>query len=408
MGILDAPAKSFKSARLGLFHRKIKAQEQDVNILVVGDSTGAGTTRWPRLIASKIAAAYPTHTVVYKGWDDPSKTYPAGQVVTVQTGTGSRTITLWNGSLSGSAIAYARDNIGTLVSGYTPDLIFFNFGHNSPQLADDYRAIHQETVQIYANSWTNAAIVLMTQNPRATSDAAYADDQGKQAAIYGLAALAGHDIVDINQAFRDYGPNYATDLLLPDGLHPNDNAGSPLWADKVWDAIKPSKVTLPAGAQGLPTRIWVPASQFVANQGTPTLANHQGIPVWELDAATQESVSTVVDIPSSWDKQNIRAIWTVDTAGTSVSVVWTAEHMYVGSISGYGGGVTIGTWSASGGATQGPSGFTAGKTVQTDVWQRTSLGASPVGLRIGRNGAHASDTFTSDALLIGVIIDRAS
>jgi hypothetical protein len=152
MGILDPVPNNYKSMRIASWHRAITEEAVNTNVLVVGDSTGASTTRWPRLITNNIAAAWPRQTVIYKGWDDTTKTYPAGQTVIVQTGTGPRTITVYNGSLSGSVIAYARDNQGTLTSGFTPDVIFFNFGHNSPQLADDYRAIHQETVQMYSLS----------------------------------------------------------------------------------------------------------------------------------------------------------------------------------------------------------------------------------------------------------------
>lgn len=393
-----------KSLRVASWHRKVREGTADTNVLIVGDSTGAGLTRWVRLMATKIAAAYPTHTVIYKAWDDGTKTYPAGQFVTVQAGTGPRTITVWNGSLSGSVIGYARDNYSALTGGQTPDVLLVNFGHNSPQLADDYRAIHQEALQIFTNTHANAAVVLMTQNPRAITDPAYADDQGKQHAIYQLAVAAGHDLVDVNEAYRLYG-NYAADLVLPDGLHPTD-AGSALWADLVWKSLAPGRVAIPAGYQATHNRVFVPATQFLANQGAPTLAIHFGVPCWELDGATIESVSTVVDIPSAWDKQNIRVLWTSENGAAPNQVVWSGDHMYVGTASAFGGSIQLGAWSASGGGNSSAS-TTAGKTTQADIWQRTGLGQSPVALRIGRNASHANDTLAADALFIGLIIDRA-
>ncbi|MBW4094574.1 MAG: SGNH/GDSL hydrolase family protein [Acidobacteria bacterium] len=358
-----------------------------------------------RLIANKIALAYPEHTVIYAPWDDPSKSYPAGSRTTIQTGSNGRTITIWNGSVSGSVIAYARDNLTALVSGGIPDVIFMNFGHNSPQLIDDYRAIHQETVQNYINRYPNAAMILMTQNPRAITDPDYANDQGKQQAIYQLAVMAGHDIVDINEAFRLYG-DYATDLLNPDGLHPNDAAGSPMWADIIWETVKPSRVALAPGYQSVSTRIWVPAMQFLANEGSPSLAVHYGVPVWELDPSVRESISCVADIPSSWKRQNIRAIWTSNNAAVSKQVTWTGDHMYIGEQSGGAGAIQMGTFLSSGSGQSGAQ-TVAGKNSQVDIWQRIALGASPVALRVGRDGGNAADTLASDAYFVGLMIDRA-
>lgn len=232
-------------------------------------------------------------------------------------------------------------------------------------------------MQNYSNRYPNAAMVLMTQNPRAATDPAFADDQGEQAAIYQLAAMAGHDIVDVNAAFRAYG-NYAADLLLVDGLHPNDNAGSPFWADKIWDTIKPSRISMPPGYQGASTRVWVPATQFFANDGTPALVNHFGIPCWELDAASRESVACLADVPSSWKRQNIRAIWTSDNTTASRQVTWTGEHMYVGDGAGQAGVIQLGTYISSGGGQSGAQ-IVAGKNSQLDLWQRVGLGGLPCG-----------------------------
>lgn len=394
-----------KSARLGAWHRLLDEATLDSHVLALGDSTGSGLTRFVRLLADRIAAQYPAHTVIYAPWDDTSKTYPAGSKVTVQTGSNGRTITVWNGSFSGSVIGYARDNVVTLTSGVSPQVILVNYGHNSPQLTGQYRAIHQETVQLYSNRFPDAAVVLITQNPRATTDSAYADDEGKQRAVYGLAAAWGYDLVDVNKAFREY-PNYASVLLDVDGLHPS-TAGSVYWADLVWDALDPSRVEQLAGLQGVSSRVWVPANLFEIAQGTPTLAVVHGVPTWALDATAVESVVATVDIPSSWVYQNIRAIWTTTTGtGAPANVQWSGDHMYVGGRSGYGGSIDLGTFSASGGV-QSTASTVTGRTVVADVWARVTLGQAPVALRVGRNGAHANDTLPQDALFIGIIIDRA-
>lgn len=421
MGILDATVipkdkkgrrlDSFEvqeatmSPRVAAWNRLMREATGNTDILVIGDSTGAGLTRWARLLCNRIAAQYPAWTVVYAPFDDPTKTYKAGDKVTVQTGTNGKTVTLYNASLSGSAIAYARDNMTTITTGVAPDMILVNYGHNSPQLTDDYRAVHAETVQRYAGRYPAALMVLMTQNPRAATDAAYADDQGRQRAVYEYGTANGFVLVDVNEAFRLYG-NYAADLLLVDGLHPNDNAGSPLWADLVWAALKPTGVTIQPGNQQTSSRIWLPADVFHAVDGTPTQGVNFGQRTWAFNDSADQSVATSVDIPSAWKRQNIHTLWTAAANGTG-AVVFSGNHMYLGPAGGIGGSITIGTWSASGGVTTNANAKTSGITGMDQVWNRIAFGVSPVALKVGRTGTSASDTLPGDALFLGVMIDRA-
>lgn len=407
LGMAKADAKkkyAFTNPQATIVHRALKEATVDLNFLVVGDSTGASLTRWARLLCNRIAAEHPTWTIVYAPFDDGTKTYPVGSRQTVQAGTNGRTLTLWNASLSGSAIGYARDNISTIVAPIAAaDMVLINYGHNSPQLGDDYRAVHLETVLLYQRKYAKALFVLMTQNPRATTDPAYNDGQSKNRAIYELAMSRGFCMVDVNRAFIDYG-NYAADLLLPDGLHPNDTKGSPLWADLVWQGIRPTGVTVTPGPQPVGSRVWVPASQFYAVDGAPSLvldsaSKQQG---WSLDPATEESVACSVTWPDAWKRQNAYLYWVTPTSvGAGSAVRWETTHMYTDA-----GSVTLGAW-----ANPLPVTSTAPATSafmrQELVWNRNALGRVPLSVKVKRVAADAADTLATDAVLLGMLIEAA-
>lgn len=406
-------AETFVNPRLAAWTRLMDEGVSNSTILVVGDSTGVGTTRWPYLLAQYIAQQWPAWTVIWAPWDDPSKTYPAGSRVTIQTGTNGQTLTIWNASVSGQVIAYARDNYTTITSGLTPDLIFFNYAHNSPQIGDAYRYIHAETFLRYQNMWPKAAVVSIVQNPRdpviwATASPTYAQDQQNQRAVYEFSVAQGVPVVDVNAAFRAI-PNFGSVLLNADGLHPNDSTGSPLWASLVWNVIKPTgSRALASGHQPSSTRVWIPASQFYAVDGTPTLGvTANGIQYWSLPNGAISSVVALVDIPTAWLCQNIHIITTAGVAGTTGNqVIIAGAHQYVGSRYGLGGSVTLGGFITD--ATVTTSGvYTVGKTFDLVIWDRITLGSSPVALKVQRVGTNASDTFANPVQFLGLMIEQA-
>lgn len=402
---LQGPAQTgiaaLTSPKAASWHRQMREATADQSLLVLGDSTGAGTTRWPYLLTGYLARQYPDWTVVYQGWDDTSKTYLAGNKLTVQKGTNGRTVTIWNGSVSGQTAGYAMNNVGTMTSGIgTPAVVFFNYGHNSPQVTDDYRAIHIQALQVYLNLYPNALVVSIIQNPRVTADAAYSSDQGKQQAIYDMSANLGLTIVDVNEAFRLYGNGNFAALMNADGLHPNDNTGSPLWAQLVWNAIKPTGVIAPAAQQSSSTQIWVPANQFFALTGSPTLQSFFGQQAWAMNDSALNEVACSVHIPSQWKRQNVWILWTTNQTTTN-PVMWTGGHMYLGA------SINMGTWTMdnTGSAQNAPN--VAGRGATQTVFNRVTFGVSPIALKVGRDGANAGDTLVGDALMLGMMIERA-
>lgn len=76
----------------------VAADNRDVNILVIGDSTSNETSEWVYLFFS--GAIAPTHSIVYHLWDDVAVAYASP--VTLSTGSGAHTIHVWNASVSGA------------------------------------------------------------------------------------------------------------------------------------------------------------------------------------------------------------------------------------------------------------------------------------------------------------------
>jgi hypothetical protein len=422
MGIIDVPGYSKAQAdaryypvspRVAAWHRIMDEATADSALLVNGDSTGVGTTRWPRLLANYIATQWPTWTVVWAPWDDTTKTYPTGSKVTVQSGSNGRTLTIYNQSVSGQVIAYARDNMATITSGITPDVIFWNYGHNATQVGDAYRPVHAETVIRYRNAYPKAATVSIIQNPRdqvifASTSPTYSSTQTTFRAIYEFSVAQGLTIVDVNANFRAY-PAYGSALLNSDGLHPNDATGSPRWASITWDAIKPTGARAPApGVQLSSNRIWIPAAQFYAVDGSPTISTlSYGWQAWGMPNGADTSVACSVDIPTAWKYQNAHLLTVTTAAGAAGNQqVFSPFHQYGSTSTGIGGLVTIGTWVADASLTSGAQ-YIAGVTVDRLLWDRIQFSASPVALKVMRKGTNASDTFASPIHILGLMIEQA-
>ena len=84
----------------------LKNETRNASILVCSDSTAVTTDRWVYRLAGLLAADWPRWTVVFRWWDDVSASYGsvAQPDVTIQTGTGPRTLTIYNAAISGASV----------------------------------------------------------------------------------------------------------------------------------------------------------------------------------------------------------------------------------------------------------------------------------------------------------------
>lgn len=153
----------------------VLADSGDVNILVIGDSTGDASDEWVYLFATDIGNLYPTHSVELVPFQNfTSKPGAYGAPVSISTGSGANTIRFHNCSVSltipaewvGVQWANAIDSVPT------PDLIIWNHGHNisssyfDPTIRGSFSSAF-ETVRARFPASPQAAVL---QNPRRDDD----------------------------------------------------------------------------------------------------------------------------------------------------------------------------------------------------------------------------------------------
>ena len=235
---------------------KLDNADFDASILLVGDSTGNEVGEWYYRFAQGVAAANAAWTVRHALWNDGTGAFDAP--TTIQTVTGSRTVTFWNGSISGSiATRHAGDNFDAVIVATAPDLIFSSYGHNGGapvlQQVDYYNCLFGRLDRVAPD----VPVIVIGQNPT-LSDETMAP---KVDAFRAMAARRGYGFIDVHAAFKQDGRPLSE--LLADSVHPND-AGSQLWADTVMTAFNASRAAYGGGAlaQSVLLKSWTTLADF--------------------------------------------------------------------------------------------------------------------------------------------------
>lgn len=220
-----APSRAGVAATQPLL-RKMTRAVQDASLLIIGDSTGNETPEWAYQASLLIAADWPTHTVLYQLWNDTTKAYDAA--VTIQTGTGARTLTIWNCSVPGwTAYGPLGERFAAAVVAPRPDLVLISLGHNEDVGAfpGAMRGRYLALTESVAAAHPGADVALILQNPATTND-----NQALRADLLTqIAAERGFGIIDVHQHFIDAGKPAE---WYADGLHPSVQ-GSLEWANVV-------------------------------------------------------------------------------------------------------------------------------------------------------------------------------
>lgn len=216
---------------------------RDVGLMLISDSTANENHEWFRLFVGDLAARFPTHTFTYRLWNDATSQYDAA--TTVATGTGSRTVHVWNASIPGATTQSWQHASRLTPAIYTPDvdLTLISLGHNEQNNLNAGSWLPRMvglTESITARKPTTD-LILIGQNP-ATANTWQAEriDRYRR-----LAARRGYGFIDVHAAFIAAGGAAA---LTIDGVHPNAT-GSRLWADTVLRAFHPRTTASPR-AQG--------------------------------------------------------------------------------------------------------------------------------------------------------------
>jgi len=270
-GLALASAKTYadaaSAANLRALVSKLDRGVSNAGILVVSDSTGNQTNEWPYLVAQYLADKYPAYTVVARFWDEVGEVAYSSPV-TVQTGSGAYTLSVWIAAKAGSVPGYFLGSrfAAAVADIGTPDVVFINHGHNTgdPTTALATNGNTRNTLlsltETVAVTHPSAGIVLIAQNP--TSVAGRETWQALKANVLDeIAGYRGYGVLDVHQAFIDYG-DWETDLTNVDGIHPLP-AGSLLWASVVEDALADARAALPARIETTP--LLMNAKNYLSN-----------------------------------------------------------------------------------------------------------------------------------------------
>jgi lysophospholipase L1-like esterase len=288
---------------------RLQRNTEDVVLAVLGDSTGNDTDEWVRLVASWLASRYPAYTVLHWLWNDTNQNYDTP--TTIQAGSGSHSLKIYNASTPGKLASYSTPILAAQLP-IAPHAVIMNYGHNTT--ATTVRPDNLTLARAVREKYPYTTIVITAQNPRIPTDPDYGNGLLRQQSNIDLAQSEGFGLINILQAFLS-NPNYATDWLQPDGLHPNSN-GSIRWAQEVEKHLSDDDTTIvPYAGRAEHSRVWLPATALALKSGTPTRidTNDQG-PMWSFPTTGTAVVHGVVDLPSTWDFVNVYAVWTQTTS----------------------------------------------------------------------------------------------
>lgn len=154
----------------------------------------------------------------------------------------------------------------------------------------------------------------------------------------------------------------------------------------------------------VPSRVWLPASAFRAATGTPAEGAVNDWPGWLLSHGETDTVRTTFQLPDGWRYVNAVAHWAPVDANTGNVVLSNALGVATFQYNepALAAGATV---TGSAGSTGGVVG--AHRTSRLFATQAVAEN-SVYKLTVSRAGTNASDTYTSDVVLLGVELDNAT
>ena len=397
-------------AQDGTFIAKMDAELADLTALVLADSTSNETTEWLYLLLVRIGQDYPEWTIKWRVFIDGS---PGAYdpLVTIQTGTGARTLTVYNCSVPGMGYNYVDTRYTTVISTIPePDLTIISYGYNSTTTSYYGQDLH--AVEMVTGYWPRTEVFVVAQPPKGVADGDAANHALRSASVRKLAADEGYGLIDAYMAFTDY-TGAMSDLIGGDNIHPTA-AGHQLWCDEAYKSFKRRRSSVaPSRRIRSTNRVWMGAADFIAMTGSPALAVVNGYPTWAFDAAADEEILGTVDIPSHWNEVVIYLVHFA--AATSGDVLWIPRYGSLSTPVGNTSGSPV-ALTASGGiitVTANAVSNTMRFTKVHDPLAAPTDGGKirsgrPLLVKITRSAAAGGDTMAGDAQFCGLMFERWS
>jgi GDSL-like lipase/acylhydrolase family protein len=217
----------FAARHMARLIQKLTAGVEDAVIVITGDSTSNDTTDWFYIWLQAVGAMFPAYTITHALFTDGTFVYAAP--TTVQTGTGPRTLTVYNASVGGMSTAYGVTHFAAEFTTTPLDLAIVNYGHNNT--ASTFTADYTALTALITAAYPAAGVICSGQNPRTDTTANTDLQYVRMAALRLLANRAGFGYVDVMQAFLNVA-TWASTLINADGIHPKTPEGFNLWRDE--------------------------------------------------------------------------------------------------------------------------------------------------------------------------------
>lgn len=373
----------------------------DAVLTVLGDSTGNEPHEWVYRLAVWLGEKFPAYTVSYRLWDHSTQAYAAA--VVLQTGTGARTLTVYNVSYPGSSHEYPMDVVRfPKLFPVEPTTVVVSYGYN--WFGSTYRYEQLRLAERVLGKYPTVEYVVTAQPPKAPLNADSADHLRRQEDTRTLAMMERWGLIDATRPFVDRG-DYSS-LIMGDGIHPTV-AGFDLWVEQAKRYF--------AGHRQAPTpnmppkashRTLIPGDCFTLSAGTPERSITPGtiVPRWVFKPDEDGMIVGIADIPPSWQLVDVEILWGMP-AGSTGDVAWRLDWYPITSA------MHMESGKAYAAPTAGPPmavTVTSNAIRLTRYFNKAAFtGGRPLALRLVRLGTNAADTSPQDASFHGLVIRRA-
>jgi lysophospholipase L1-like esterase len=275
---------------------------QDATVVIVGDSTSAGySSTWVGAVVDGLAARFPAYTVKYRDWTDGNTDYNAAS--TKQTGSGSKTLTVYNCAVAGKDAFYQMaPNFEAMIASKQPDLIVFSHGHNhggAGTLPAFWRQGLVISTQSILKACPTSEVVLFAQNPR--TDAAATVQAERQHITEQVAHTMGAGFLNVHRLFLDTDP--AASSLLADTVHPNSTGYALISAEVL------RRMTTAAGlpSQQRPTLTELVSVNGLTNGDFSSFAVPPTLTGWNVTNTTLSKDETNFESPNGYAVKMVSA-----------------------------------------------------------------------------------------------------
>jgi hypothetical protein len=200
------------------FLAKMKRGLQDCVISVLSDSTGNDVNEWVYLLGQWLGVQFPAYTVVYRLYNNSTGTYDSP--VTLQTGTGSKTLTIYNAAVPGALCYYPQITGFNTQIPTSPDVCILNYGHNEQPHTTEadglmFGSRYSALLMRLSSAFPDCEIFCVIQNPQKNNNY----QQLRAGVIQDIASGMGIGTVDWQSLFLA-NPTWDLDWM-GDTVHPN-------------------------------------------------------------------------------------------------------------------------------------------------------------------------------------------